>query len=145
MVKTWQGWVRLSPLELLAVEAVGGATLAVGGVASAVGGVASASVMGGEALAAAAAVTVGASSVSVVLVSEMEVVASAAMAFAVPEVGYPVVADATRMRGDLTETIQASEGPQDWVDVKGTFTGDIKNGRLLLVQDGNEEKFLLLE
>eukprot|EP00061_Rhincodon_typus_P001382 g14647.t1 len=90
MVKTWQGWVLLSPLELLAVEAVGGAASAsaVGGVASAVG----------------VAVTVGASSVSMVLVlvSEMEGVASAAMAFAVPEVGYPAVADVTSSVGSQT-------------------------------------------
>eukprot|EP00061_Rhincodon_typus_P001100 g13711.t1 len=43
MVKTRQGWVLLSPLELLAVEVVGGAmsALVVGGAASVVGGAAS--------------------------------------------------------------------------------------------------------
>eukprot|EP00061_Rhincodon_typus_P002326 g17230.t1 len=83
MVKTRQGWVLLSPLELLAVEAVGGAISA-----SVVGGAPAAD--GGAVSAAAAAVTVGASSVSVVLASEMETVASAevSMAFAVPEVVY---------------------------------------------------------
>eukprot|EP00061_Rhincodon_typus_P001747 g15657.t1 len=44
MVKTWQGWVLLSPLELLAAEAMGGVTSAL-----AVGRVASASAMGGVA------------------------------------------------------------------------------------------------
>eukprot|EP00061_Rhincodon_typus_P000812 g12824.t1 len=50
MVKTWQGWVLSSPLELLAVEAVDGETWAsaVGGVVSAaVGEVASALAVGG--------------------------------------------------------------------------------------------------
>eukprot|EP00061_Rhincodon_typus_P001308 g14389.t1 len=51
MVKTWHGWVLLSPLELLAVEAMGGVTLAsvVGRAASAMGGVASAVAVGGVA------------------------------------------------------------------------------------------------
>eukprot|EP00061_Rhincodon_typus_P000424 g11657.t1 len=95
MVKTRQGWVQLSPLELLAVEAMGGAMLAsaVGGAASAVGGV------GWEA---AAVVTVGASSVSVVLVLEMEAVTLAAMVLAVPEVVYPAVEDVTSSVGAPT-------------------------------------------
>eukprot|EP00061_Rhincodon_typus_P001731 g15599.t1 len=56
MVKTRQGWVLQSPLELLAVEAVGGATSAsaVGGVASAVVGGVSSAVVGGVASALAA-------------------------------------------------------------------------------------------
>eukprot|EP00061_Rhincodon_typus_P001638 g15351.t1 len=92
MVKTQQGCVLQSPLELLAVEVTGGATsaLVVGRVASAVGRVVSA-----------AAVTVGASSVSMVLASEMGAVASAAlsMAFAVPEVVYLAVEDVTSSVG----------------------------------------------
>eukprot|EP00061_Rhincodon_typus_P019170 g9664.t1 len=48
MVKTRQGWVLLSPQDLLAVEAVGGVTSA-----SAVGGVAAASAVGRLALASA--------------------------------------------------------------------------------------------
>eukprot|EP00061_Rhincodon_typus_P003322 g19800.t1 len=89
MVKTRQGWVWLSPLELLAVEAMGGATSesVVSRAASAGGGVALA--MGTAASAVAAAVTVGVSSVSVVLALEMEAVASVVMAFAVSEVVYP--------------------------------------------------------
>eukprot|EP00061_Rhincodon_typus_P002178 g16819.t1 len=63
MVKTGQGWVLLSPLELLAVEAVGGATLAVGGVALAVvvGGAASALAVSGVASASAVDLFVSAS------------------------------------------------------------------------------------
>eukprot|EP00061_Rhincodon_typus_P000837 g12929.t1 len=96
MVKTQQGWVLQSPLQLLAVEAMGGVTSA-----SVVGGVASASAVGRAGLAAAAVVTAGASSASVVLASEMEAVASAAvlMAFAVLEVGYPAPADVTSSMG----------------------------------------------
>eukprot|EP00061_Rhincodon_typus_P002403 g17469.t1 len=63
MVKTRQGWVLLSPLELLAVEAMGGATSAsvVGHAASAVGGVTLASAVGGVASALAVGGVVSAS------------------------------------------------------------------------------------
>eukprot|EP00061_Rhincodon_typus_P001028 g13506.t1 len=117
-MKTRQGWVLLSPLELLAVEAVGGATSAsaVGGVASVVvGGVASASAVGGAPEV--AAVTVGASSVSMALASEMEVVASAAvsMAFTVLEVVYPAAEDVTSSMGAPTVAT--------WPVVAGTLWG----------------------
>eukprot|EP00061_Rhincodon_typus_P019169 g9661.t1 len=76
MVKTRQSWVLLSPLDLLALEAVGG--------------VASASAVGRVASVSAVAVRVVATSVSV---------ATAAMVFAVPEVGNPAVADVTSSVG----------------------------------------------
>eukprot|EP00061_Rhincodon_typus_P000472 g11817.t1 len=75
MVKTQQGWVLLSPLELLAVEVVGGVTLA------------------GKSWMLVAA----ASSMSVLSASETEAAASAAvlMVLAVLEVAYQAVADVT--------------------------------------------------
>ncbi|XP_059499742.1 uncharacterized protein LOC132207983 isoform X1 [Stegostoma tigrinum] len=87
----WQGSVWLSPLGLLAVEAVGGAmrSSAVGGVPSAVGGVPSAVGVSGEAAAAAVRV------VCEVLYLEVEVVSAAA----VPEVVSPAEADVTSSVG----------------------------------------------
>ncbi|XP_059500256.1 uncharacterized protein LOC132209065 isoform X1 [Stegostoma tigrinum] len=83
-VNMWQGSVWLSPLGLLAVEAVGGAMRS-----SAVGGVLSA--VGGSGWAAAAAVRV----VCEVLSLEVEVVSAAA----VPEVVWPAEADVTSSVG----------------------------------------------
>eukprot|EP00061_Rhincodon_typus_P003855 g21131.t1 len=84
MVKTRQGWVLLLPLELLAVEVVGGVTLVGNSWMLAV---------------AAAAVSAGASLMSVVLASETE--AAVSMVFAVPEVAYPA-ADVMSSMGALT-------------------------------------------
>eukprot|EP00061_Rhincodon_typus_P001256 g14196.t1 len=94
MVKTRQGWVLQSPLELLAV---GDATLAVCRAALVLA-------VGGVGYAAAAVVMVGASLVSMVLASEMEAVASAAvsMAFAIPEVVNPAAEDVTSSVGAPT-------------------------------------------
>eukprot|EP00061_Rhincodon_typus_P002166 g16797.t1 len=108
MVKTRQGWVLMSPLELLAVEAVGGEmpVSVVGRVASAVGGVASALAVGRVTSLVGGAGNNGVSrcALDVVLASETEAVASAlvSMVFAVPEVVYRAAEDVMSSVGALT-------------------------------------------
>eukprot|EP00061_Rhincodon_typus_P001337 g14496.t1 len=107
MVKTRQVWVLLSPLELLAVEAVGGVTSA-----SAVGGVA-------PALAVSAAPSAVGGVVSAVVgevASALAAVASAAvsMAFADPEVVYPAAEDVTSSMGAPTVATWAMAAGTLW-------------------------------
>eukprot|EP00061_Rhincodon_typus_P001455 g14838.t1 len=109
MVKTRQGWVLQSPLELLAVEVVGRATSAVDRVTLAVGGATSA----GKSW----MVVAAASSMSVLSASEMEAAASAtvSMALAVPEVVY-------RAAADVTSSVESVGAPKvaTWPMVAGT-------------------------